>query len=82
MNIVDLSGRGALHWAAEAGSETCVQELIRSGAYVDNRDKQGNTALLVRAELPLSGRMTSVAYKRVSRKNWWKKLGAIGWYSI
>ena len=36
--------------------------------------KAGNSALVVRATLPAAGRMISVAYKRVRRKTWLKRL--------
>ena len=36
--------------------------------------KAGRSALLVRTELPIGGRMTSVAYKHVRRRNWVKRL--------
>ncbi|MGE3314433.1 MAG: lipopolysaccharide kinase InaA family protein [Planctomycetaceae bacterium] len=36
--------------------------------------KAGRSALLVRTELPINGKMTPVAYKRVRRRNWLKKL--------
>jgi len=36
--------------------------------------KAGNSALVVRAEIPLAGRLVSVAYKRVCRKTWLKRL--------
>lgn len=36
--------------------------------------KAGNSALVVRAELPIAGRLVSVAYKRVRRKTWLKRL--------
>lgn len=36
--------------------------------------KAGNSALVVRAALPVSGGMVSVAYKRVRRKTWLKRL--------
>ncbi len=38
--------------------------------------KAGRSALLVRGEFPIGGRMVSVAYKRVRRKNAWKMLSA------
>lgn len=38
--------------------------------------KAGRTALLVRGEFPLGGRMVSVAYKRIERRNGWKVLSA------
>lgn len=34
--------------------------------------KVGRTALIVRTDLPIDGRMVSVAYKRVRRRNWLK----------
>lgn len=36
--------------------------------------KAGNSALVVRANLPVAGRLASVAYKRVRRKTWLKQL--------
>ncbi|MBW3538818.1 MAG: lipopolysaccharide kinase InaA family protein [Planctomycetes bacterium] len=39
--------------------------------------KAGRTALLLRIELPVGGRMTSVAYKRVRRRSWLKKLTSL-----
>lgn len=36
--------------------------------------KAGNSALVVRAHLPVAGRVASVAYKRVRRKTWLKRL--------
>lgn len=36
--------------------------------------KSGRSALLVRVELPVGGRMTSVAYKCVRRRTWLKKM--------
>ena len=39
--------------------------------------KNGRSALLVRTEFPVEDRMTSVAYKRVRRRTWLKKL--TGW---
>lgn len=36
--------------------------------------KAGRSALLVRTELPIGGKMTPVAYKRVRRRNWLKKI--------
>jgi tRNA A-37 threonylcarbamoyl transferase component Bud32 len=36
--------------------------------------KMGRSAILVRTELPVGGKMTSIAYKRVRRRNWFKKL--------
>lgn len=38
--------------------------------------KAGRSALLVRGEFPIGGRMVSVAYKRIERKNVWKVLSA------
>lgn len=38
--------------------------------------KAGRTALLVRGEFPIGGRMVSVAYKRIERRSGWKVLSA------
>ncbi len=39
--------------------------------------KVGRSALLVRVELPIGGRMTPVAYKRIRRLTWIKRLSAL-----
>jgi len=36
--------------------------------------KSGRTALVVRTEMPIGGKMVSVAYKRIRRRNWIKRL--------
>ncbi len=41
--------------------------------------KAGRSALLVRGEFPIGGRMVAVAYKRVTRRTWWKVFSA--WFS-
>ncbi len=38
--------------------------------------KAGRSALLVRGEFPIGGRLVSVAYKRIVRRNAWKSLAA------
>lgn len=39
--------------------------------------KAGRSTLLLRLQLPIGGKMTSVAYKRARFKHWWKAVGAL-----
>src|SRR5690606_34782469 len=63
-------------------SHACLVRLLEYPALplrIDTREivKAGHTALIVRTELPVAGRLVPVAYKRVRRKNWWKVLTAL-----
>jgi len=76
--IISSTGVG---YAVANFSRDCMLRLVDYPEYPLRANpcitiKQGNTALLVRTELPIAGRMTAVAYKRVCRKNWWKKLAS------
>ena len=81
------AGRPGYH-LARAGRVGCAVDefprncLIRLVDYPDlllrtgTREtiKAGRSALVVRAEVPASGRMLSIAYKRVRRRTWFKTL--------
>ena len=82
--------RQAVHMSRPSGVGISVQEfsracLIRLIDYpemplrISTREtiKAGRSALLVKAELPVGSRMVPVAYKRISRHNWLKKLTAL-----
>merc|ERR1719233_523992 len=45
VNIQDLSGRTCLHYAAMAGSEVMVQNLINANSMLDTLDATNSTAL-------------------------------------
>ena len=45
LNIPDKAGRTPLHWAAFLGKPACLESLIRDGAKMDTKDKQGCTPL-------------------------------------
>jgi len=57
LEFKDKSGRTALLWAVEGGSETLLQQLLSKGADVRAKDYHGKTALLYAAE---NGRDTIV----------------------
>lgn len=40
-----MTGKTALHYAAEMGRTRCIPFLLQKGASVDIRDKHGKTAL-------------------------------------
>ena len=50
LEFKDKSGRTALLWAVEGGSETLLQQLLSKGADVRAKDNDGKTALLYAAK--------------------------------
>ncbi|BAE54561.1 unnamed protein product [Aspergillus oryzae RIB40] len=46
VNHQSSSGKTALHWAAQVGSETIVQLLLAKGAYPDPRDSHNRSPLI------------------------------------
>ena len=49
MNYADSMGRTPLHHACRCGEAECVRILIEAGARLDDRDRHGETALLLAA---------------------------------
>ncbi|XP_070497929.1 uncharacterized protein [Chironomus tepperi] len=45
VDVEDKDGRQPLMWAASAGSDDAITALIKGGAYAENADKDGLTAL-------------------------------------
>lgn len=45
INDVDVTGLGLIHWAADRGNASVLQELLESGANIDLQDSDGQTAL-------------------------------------
>ncbi len=76
LKLVRPRGTG---YAVPEFSRACLIRLIdfpempfRTG--VSDTIKAGNSALVVRTEFPIAGKMTSVAYKHVRRRTWIKRL--------
>jgi tRNA A-37 threonylcarbamoyl transferase component Bud32 len=79
--ISRLGRRFYVGYAVEGVSRDALIRLVdypELPLRIHTRDtiKAGRTALLVRGEFPIGGRMVSVAYKRVQRRNRWKMLSA------
>jgi tRNA A-37 threonylcarbamoyl transferase component Bud32 len=72
--------RNAGHAAVGISRDTLIRliDFPELPLRIHTRDtiKAGRTALLVRGEFPIGGRMVSVAYKRIERRNGWKVLSA------
>jgi ankyrin repeat protein len=47
VNLKDLNGKTALHFASEVGSAACVESLLKSGAGANSQDNNGQTALVL-----------------------------------
>lgn len=45
LNLLDTSGLGLIHWAADRGNVNALQILLKHGINVDLRDSDGQTAL-------------------------------------
>lgn len=74
-----LARAGRIGCAVEEFPRNCLIRLVdypdlllRTGTR--ETIKAGRSALVVRAEVPASGRMLSIAYKRVRRRTWFKTL--------
>ena len=79
--VIRLGRRFFVGWAVEGVSRDMLVRLVDHPELplrIHTRDtiKAGRTALLVRGEFPIGGRMVSVAYKRVQRRTGWKVLSA------
>lgn len=77
--VIRLSRGGRVAYGVREFPHDCLLRLLEYPELpfrTSTRDtvKADRSVLLVRAELPIDGRMVPVAYKRVRRRNWLKRL--------